>query len=159
MDIILVVLGVVCLVVGVVGSILPVLPGPSAAWLSLLLLHWTDYADFSKGFLMATAVIALLTIGLDYVIPGWGTKRFGGSKTGARGALIGVFVGLFLGPVGVVTGPFVGALIGELLYDPRDVSRAFRAAWGSFIGFLAGTGIKLILSLVFTWYFVVALIS
>jgi len=159
MDILLLILGIICLVAGIVGSVLPVLPGPSAAWLSLLLIHWTDYADFSTRFLIITAVLAVLTIGLDYVIPGWGSRRFGGSKMGEKGALLGTFAGLLMGPFGIILGPFVGAFIGEILHDRRDINRALRAAWGSFVGFLAGTGIKLILCLFFAWYFVMAVIS
>lgn len=156
MDILLLILGIICLLVGIVGSILPVLPGPSAAWFSLMLLHWTDYADFSSRFLIITAVLSMITIGLDYVIPGWGSRRFGGSKMGEKGALIGTFAGLLMGPLGIILGPFVGAFIGEMLHDRRNVSRALRAAWGSFVGFLAGTGIKLVLCLFFAWYFVMA---
>ncbi len=157
MDILFLVLGIILLLVGIAGSILPVLPGPVAAWLSLLLLHWTDYADFSNRFLIITAIITLLTIGLDYIIPGLGSRRFGGSKMGERGAMIGVFAGLFMGPLGIIAGPFVGAFLGELLNNSRDISRAVRAAIGSFIGFLAGTGIKLVLCLIFAWYFFGAL--
>ncbi len=159
MDILLLILGIIALIIGIIGSILPVLPGPSAAWFSLLLLHWTDYADFSSGFLITTAVLAILTIGLDYLIPGWGSRHFGGSKMGEKGALVGTFAGLLLGPFGIILGPFVGAFLGEMLYDRREVTRALRAAWGSFVGFLAGTGIKLILCLVFAWYFVMAVLG
>lgn len=153
------VLGVICLIVGIVGSILPVLPGPSAAWVSLLLLHWSDYAEFSLRFLVITAFLAVLTIGLDYAIPGWGSRRFGGSKMGEKGALVGVFAGLLMGPLGIISGPFIGAFVGELLYDRRQVDRALRSAWGSFVGFLAGTGIKLILCLFYAWFFIKALLG
>lgn len=157
MDILLLVLGIILLLIGIVGSILPVLPGPAAAWFSLLLIHWTDYAEFSGRFLIITAVFTVLTIALDYVIPGWGSRRFGGSKMGEKGAMIGVFAGLLMGPLGIIIGPFLGAFIGEMIHDRNNINGALRAAIGSFIGFLTGTGIKLILCLVFAWYFFGAL--
>lgn len=157
MDILLLVLGIILLLVGIAGSILPILPGPAAAWFSLLLIHWTDYAEFESRFLIITSVLTLAAIGLDYVIPAWGTRRFGGSKMGERGALIGVFAGILIGPWGIIIGPFIGAFIGEILHNRNNVDGAMRAAVGSFIGFLTGTGIKLILCLVFAWYFFRAL--
>ncbi len=155
MDIILLILGIVCLLVGIAGSILPVLPGPASAWLGLLLLHWSDFAEFGSSFLIITALLTIGVIGLDYVIPAWGSRRFGGSKLGSRGAMIGVFAGLLMGPLGIIIGPFVGAFLGEMLHNPSNINGALRAAMGSFIGFLTGTGIKLILCLVFAWYFFV----
>ena len=153
MDILLLILGIICLLVGIAGSILPVLPGPVAAWFSLLLIHWSKFAEFGTRFLLVTALLTLLTIIVDYIIPAWGTRRFGGSKMGERGAMVGVFVGLLFGPWGIIIGPFLGAFIGEMLESPSNVQGALRAASGSFFGFLMGTGIKLILCLVFAWYF------
>src|SRR5690606_41814330 len=87
----------------------------------------------------------------------WGSRRFGGSKMGEKGAMIGVFAGLLMGPFGIIIGPFLGAFIGEMIHDRSNINGALRAAIGSFIGFLTGTGIKLILCLVFAWYFFGAL--
>lgn len=97
-----------------------------------------------------TLFIALAIFILDYLIPGIGAKRFGGSKKGATGATLGLIIGLIVPiPLGFVIGAFVGALIGELIHDPKDLKRALKSAFGSFIGFLASTTMKLFTSLIF----------
>jgi len=105
-------------------------------------------------------LFALIVQILDYIVPAWGTKKFGGSKYGTWGSIIGLIAGLFflpaLGPFGIITilgGPFLGALIGEKIAG-RDSNTATRAAFGSFIGFLAGTFMKLVCSSVITVYYV-----
>ncbi|MGB3467013.1 MAG: DUF456 domain-containing protein [Cyclobacteriaceae bacterium] len=137
---------VLCLV-GVLGSFLPVLPGPPVSYLGMLSLQLQEVKPFTTKELVVWFVIIALITGLDYIIPLIGTKRFGGSKYGAWGSTIGIVVGLFLGPIGIVLGPAIGAFIGELIYQ-RDVNVALKAALGSFIGFLAGTFLKVISCLV-----------
>lgn len=173
MDIILIILGAICLLVGIIGCVAPVLPGVPLAYLGLLLLHWTERAQFSWQFLTIWAVIVVVIQVLDYFIPAWGTKKFGGTKWGVWGSTIGLFVGLFLGPMGIVIGPFVGAVLGELLYFNRHpqttqstdkienndhFNRALRAGFGSFIGLLTGTILKLICCGIMVFYFVKELI-
>jgi uncharacterized protein YqgC (DUF456 family) len=80
---------------------------------------------------------------LDYVIPAWGTKRYGGTKYGVWGSTIGVFVGMFFGAIGIIVGPLVGAIVGELI-GGKGQKEALRAGWGSFVGILCGTVLKLI---------------
>lgn len=174
MDIVLIVLGAICLLVGIIGCVAPVLPGVPLAYLGLLLLHWTERVQFSWQFLTVWAVIVVVIQLLDYFIPAWGTKKFGGTKWGVWGSTIGLFVGLFMGPMGIVIGPFVGALVGELLYFNRhpqtaqssdeieknsQFNRALRAGLGSFIGLLTGTIIKLICCGMMVFYFVKELIA
>lgn len=169
MDVLLIVLGAICLLVGIVGCVAPVLPGVPLAYLGLLLLHWTERVQFSWQFLVIWAVIVLIIQVLDYVIPAWGTKKFGGSKYGVWGSTIGLFVGLFMGPMGIVVGPFVGAVLGELFYFNRypksiqstdemgkknHLNQALRAGFGSFLGLLTGTVLKLICCGMMMFYFV-----
>jgi uncharacterized protein YqgC (DUF456 family) len=90
---------------------------------------------------------------LDYIVPVWGTKKFGGSKYGTRGATVGLIIGLFLGPLGIIIGPFIGAVVGELIFKD-DMKYALRAGFGSLLGFLTGIGLKLATSFVITFYFV-----
>ena len=152
LDIFLLIAGIVLLIVALFGCFLPVLPGPPLAFGALILLHFTSYADVSPEVLWTMAGLALLVTILDYVVPVWGTRKFGGSKAGERGAIAGVIVGLFLGPLGIILAPFFGALAGELLSGtPGD--KAFRSAIGSFIGFLLGVGLKLMVTLVIAFYF------
>lgn len=153
MDILLIVLGVVCILTGIAGCILPVIPGPPLSWLGLLLLHFTRYGQFSTNFLLVMAFLALAVTVLDYIIPVWGTKKFGGSKAGMWGATIGIFLGLFFfPPAGLIIGPFIGAIIGEVIAG-KDSTSAFKAGLGSFIGFLLSTGLKLGVSLMMAVYF------
>jgi hypothetical protein len=154
MDILLIVIGIVLLVVGLFGSIAPVLPGPPIAYVSLLLLQFTSKQPFSSIFLILMAVVVVIVTVLDYVIPTIGTKKFGGSSYGAWGCIIGTLAGLFMfPPLGVIIMPFVGAFIGEMIYD-NNFQKAFRAAFGSFLGFLSGTLMKLVICVVMIVAFV-----
>ena len=83
---------------------------------------------------------------LDYIVPVWGTKKFGGSKYGTRGATVGLIIGLFLGPVGIIIGPLIGAFVGEMIFKD-DMNYAVKAGFGSLLGFLTGIGLKLAASL------------
>lgn len=158
MDILLIVIAGLLLIVGVLGSFLPVLPGPPISWVGLLLAGFTSYIDFSTTFLIVTAGITLLLVLLDYVLPSLIVRKTGGSKFGERGAFFGAIIGIFFGPFGIILGPFVGALIGELLIDYQDFSRALKIAYSSFMGFLLGTGLKLIWCLMMIYWYVKELI-
>jgi len=150
MDLILIVLGLFLVILGIIGSVLPVLPGPITGWLGLLLLFLTSAVPINYYLLGVTFFIALLILILDYIIPGIGAKKFGGSKKGANGATLGLIIGLILPiPLGFVIGAFVGAFIGEMIHDPKDLKRAIKSAFGSFIGFLASTTMKLFVSVIF----------
>lgn len=146
MDITLAILGTALVLIGFVGSIVPIIPGPPISWTGLLLLKWTDYmstraAGYENTLWILLFFVVLVTI-LDYVVPILGTKKYGGSKRGVWGATIGVIVGLFFGPLGIIIGPFLGAYIGEITTGKKD-REALKAAWGSFVGFLLGVGLKL----------------
>ncbi|HPT01448.1 MAG TPA: DUF456 domain-containing protein [Bacteroidales bacterium] len=154
MDTVLIVIAVILLIVGIAGCILPFLPGPPLAYGSLLLLQFTSKKPFSEEFLVIWAVVTLAVVLADYYIPIWGTKKFGGTKSGVWGSTIGLVLGIFFfPPFGIIIGPFLGALIGELINN-QDSKKAFRSAFGSFIGFIAGTVMKLGISLVMGFYFI-----
>lgn len=155
MDIILLILGILLIMVGLVGSFLPIIPGPLTSWLGLLSLHYTTKVEQDWRFLGWTLAIVLVVMVLDYLIPIWGTKALGGTKAGAIGSTIGLVLGLFFPPFGIIFGPFVGALAGELSKNP-DRRLALRAAFGSFLGFLSGVALKLIISLVYLLFFATA---
>lgn len=156
MDIVLITLGALAVLIGFLGSILPLIPGPPIAWFGFLLLHFTSSVQFSTKFLIITAVITIIIALLDYFLPVKLTKKFGGSKAGERGAMIGTIIGIFLGPFGIILGPFVGAFVGEIIVAPNNTERALKVAWGSFVGFLLSTGIKLIWCLIIAWWFITA---
>ncbi|MGS2737662.1 DUF456 domain-containing protein [Sinomicrobium sp. M5D2P17] len=155
MDITLTVLGLLCMIIGIAGSVLPVLPGPPISWVGLLLLHLTKTVTLSWWFLGITLVIAVGITVLDYFIPAMGTKKFGGSKAGMWGTTIGLVVGIIAPiPLGILIGPFLGAFIGEL-FNKADSKTALRAAFGSFLGFLTGTFMKFVVTVVLFVLFIV----
>lgn len=155
MEYFILVISLLFVLAGIVGSVLPALPGPPLSWIGLLILYTTSGIVFNYWILGITFVLTLLIVILDYVIPAQGTKRFGGSKYGIWGTNIGLLVGIFAPiPLGFIIGPFAGALIGELIYDRTDSKRAWKAATGSFIGFLASTFVKLVFSVVLFGIFI-----
>jgi len=155
MDLLLIFIGFFFVILGIIGAFLPVLPGPILGWIGLLLLHLTNAIQTNWTFLVLTFLISIIVFVLDYVIPAMGTKKYGGTKYGVYGSMIGLFIGLIFGGVaGIILGPFFGALIGEYLYDSSNKDRALRAAYGSFIGFVFSTGLKFAVSLTFFVLFV-----
>lgn len=153
MDIFLVVLGLICVVVGVLGSFLPVLPGLPISWVGLLLVHLTSVVPMNFTYLSIWLVVAIVVLFLDYFIPALGTKKYGGSKYGVWGTTLGLLVGMFFPPFGFILGPFIGAYLGEM-YFKNDSKVATKAAWGSFIGFLTSTFMKFVVSLVYVGLYV-----
>ncbi|GGW35434.1 membrane protein [Arenibacter certesii] len=144
------------MVVGILGSFLPVLPGTPVSWIGLLLLHLTKAVPDDWVFLGITLGIAILVFALDYIIPVWGTKKFGGSKWGMIGTTVGLIVALIfpiLGFFGIIIWPFVGALVGELI-NKADQKTALKAAFGSFLGFLTGTFIKFMVTIIYLGLFI-----
>ena len=155
---------IVVIIIGLIGDIIPGIPGTPVSYLALLLLHWTDRISYSSSFLVITGLICAVITFLDYVVPVWGTKKFGGTKAGTRGSTIGLIVGVLvlplfgivLGPfglIGILGGPFVGAYIGEKMGGTPD-NKAWRSAFGSFIGFMAGTLMKIAYTLVIGYYII-----
>ncbi len=159
METLIIIAGIILLILGLAGSILPVLPGPVLGYAALPALMFLPEPPFTEGFLVVWGVVTALVTALDYVVPVYGTKKLGGSSWGINGSVVGVVVGfVFLGPFGLIVGPFFGAYLGELI-GGRQNRIAFRAALGSFIGFLAGTFIKIILVLIFVYYFIDGIVS
>ncbi len=153
MDFILLSIGVVLIVIGLLGCILPIIPGPPLSFVGLIMLHLTEKGDFSTNFLLIMGFLAVFVTVLDYIVPIWGTKRFGGSKAGVWGSTIGLIVGLFFfPPIGIILGPLIGAIVGESMQG-SEFKDSLRAGMGSLLGFLLGTGVKLISSGLMTWYF------
>jgi uncharacterized protein YqgC (DUF456 family) len=150
MDLLLLSIGFMFMIIGILGSFLPLLPGPSMSWLGLLLLYLTNAVAINYWIIGITLLITIVISVLDYVIPAAGTKKFGGSSYGIWGTNIGLVLGILAPiPFGFIIGPFIGAFIGELLYDYKDHGRALKAATGSFIGFLASTFIKFVICMMY----------
>lgn len=138
----IIVFAFVLIALALVGSFLPVLPGPPLAYLAMPLVHFFTPYTFSHTVLISYLILALVITVLDYAIPAWAVAKAGGSKSGSTGSLIGMMIGFFFIPaIGVFVGAFVGAMVGELRAG-RNFFEALAAGWWSFVGFLAGSLIK-----------------
>ena len=165
MNTILIVAAVFLVLLGLVGSVVPGIAGPPFSFFGLLALSFVDGIDYTWTFLLVMGIIAAFVFALDYWVPIWGTKKLGGSKAGVRGSMIGLAIGIlltFMFPIGLfiamLLGPFIGAYIGEKTAGTDD-SKALKAAFGSFVGFLLGTGVKVIFAVVCIVYVVKDLIG
>jgi len=153
------VLSILLVIVGVWGTIIPVLPG--------IALIFSGYAvwgiasglkDYGTTTLLVMGLITIFSYALDYYAGAIGAKKFGASRGGVWGSIIGAIIGfVFFNLPGLILGPFVGAIAGELLAG-RSHSDAFRAGWGAFLGFLAGSLIRvtigIVMSLLFFYYLI-----
>ena len=152
-------LATILLIVGLVGSVLPVLPGPPLSWLGLLILKFVPSVShrLSWTVIIVIGLLTLVVTILDNILPIWSTKRIGGSKKVVWGAVIGFVAGFWFGPLGIILGPFVGALIGGLI-SGLHINQALKHASGAFIGFMAGIVLKFINIGVLIYYFVKVLV-
>lgn len=146
METLLIILALVFGIVGLLGSVLPALPGAPLSYIGLLLLLPCDGADISSAALWVTAIFLAIVSVLDYIAPIWLTNLSGGGTQATRGSMAGLIAGLFFFPPwGLIIGPFIGAFIGELM-EGSSKGKALKVALMSFVGFLLTTGIKIIYS-------------
>ena len=176
LDVFLILMGILCLITGLAGCFLPVIPGPPVAYAGLLLLHFTDKVQYSATQLLLWLLIVVIVQVLDYFVPMpvsythkrqvqvldyfvpmLGSKYSGGTHWGTRGCLAGTLIGLFFMPWGIVLGSFLGAFIGEL-FGGRETRQALKSGLGSLFGFLFGTVLKCVLCGYFAWEFASALL-
>lgn len=161
MDILVSILAIVAGIIGIAGSILPGLPGTPVSWIGLLILYiWGNGTNaagdaLSVRTLIVWGVVVAVVSVIDYVVPMYFTKVTGGSKYAERGALVGLIAGIILTPVGMILGSFLGAFLFELYYTRQGVPQALKAAIGSFLGFITGTGLKTIVSVLILWKIIV----
>lgn len=152
-DIILIIIGAILILTGIVGCIVPVLPGIPLSYAGIFLLHLTSQVEFSVQYLITWVVVVIIVQVLDFYIPVWGTQRFGGGKKGIWGSAIGIIFGLFFfPPLGIILFPFLGAFVGELI-DGKEPKLALKAGFGAFIGFMAGIAMKLVVAFILAFYF------
>ncbi len=157
MDVVITIISVAVLLCSIIGCLLPVLPGPPLGYLALLILQLRSEPPFSTTFMMVWAAITVVVFLLDYVIPPLTTRKFGGSKHGMLGSTAGLILGLlFFPPFGLIVGAFVGAFLGELFHG-QNRDHALRSAVGSFVGFLTGSLLKLVVVFTMGYYLVTSL--
>lgn len=164
METLIIILAVTAGIIGIAGSILPGLPGTPFSWIGMLILYIWGTGTNGAGEPMSTqtliiwGLVVVIVSVIDYIVPMYFTKITGGSKYAERGALIGLIAGIILTPIGMIAGSFLGAFLAELLYAKKDPTSSLKAAIGSFIGFIAGTGIKTIASVLIMWQIIVYLV-
>jgi len=159
MSIVLFVFAIILGLAGIIGSIIPGLPGPPLSWAGLLLAYFSralaeSSNEITTTFLLVWLVITIAVTVLDYVIPAKFTRLAGGSKAGSWGAMIGLLAGIIFTVIGMIAGCFLGALVGELLFGKKEFSASCRSALGAFAGVMAGTGIKLITTVAMMFYII-----
>jgi len=152
---VLIVLAFILCILGIIGSIVPGMPGPPLSWIGLLciyLSHSMGGADMSLTFLLIWLGITIAVTVLDYIVPAKVTKLAGGSKAGSRGALIGMIIGIFLTPIGMIPCSLLGAFLAEMFQEDKSAADALKSALGCFLGFLIGTGMKMLVSGIMLYY-------
>lgn len=157
MDFLISILAIAAGIIGIAGSILPGLPGTPVSWIGLLILYiWGPEEMQFKTLIIWGIVVAIVSV-IDYIVPMYFTKLTGGSKYAEKGALIGLIAGIILTPVGMILGSFLGAFLYEWYYTRQGAAQALKAAIGSFLGFITGTGIKTIVAVLIMWRIIVFL--
>ena len=151
----IIVLVIILLLIGLIGCIIPALPGPPISFLGLLLLHFfTSYTIDVETLWLLAAIVSLITF-LDYWLQIYGVKKFGGGKKAINGTILGFVLGLLLfPPFGVIIGPFIGAFLGAKMEVKEDTNRAIKIAMGALAGFLGGTFLKFSVSIYITILFI-----
>lgn len=163
MNTLIIILAVLTGIIGIIGSVVPALPGPPLSWIGLLILYlWGsgtngDGEPMTLRFLAIWLGITIVVTILDYFVPAYFTRLTGGSKLAGRGAIAGLIVGMIFPPVGIILGTLLGAFLAELLFNRKSGVDSAKSAFGALLGFLFGTGIKLIASGIMMYYIIVYL--
>lgn len=154
--IIILLLALVVSLIGIIGAIVPALPGPPLSLASLVTVYFACPGTITLSCLIWVSIAVIVVTILDYIAPIILTKVGGGSKYATWGSTIGIIIGLFFMPLGLIVGPLLGAFVGEMIHG-SELSTSLKVAALSFIAFLVTTGLKLILSLVITFYTISAM--
>lgn len=157
LEVILLIVSGLLIIAGAVGSALPILPGPPLAYAGILVAHFFTYVQFSVFTIVLYGLFTAIIVVADYLIPSYWVKKTGGTQAGSRGSIIGMIVGIvFFPPLGMLLGTFLGAVIGEILVG-RDNDAALKSGVATFLGFIAGTILKLSFCLVILIHFIIRL--
>lgn len=146
---IFIIISIVLLILGMIGTFLPVLPGLLLSFCGLLIYKYGAEANLPMIWLWLFGILTAISVVLNYVIPAKTNRKYGGTKWGSIGSVVGTLVGMFFIPIpfGFLIGMFAGVFIGELMHDSSDKKKAFNSTKGAFIGFLYGTGFNLMVGL------------
>lgn len=154
--ILLYLLAAALIIIGVLGTVLPALPGTPLVFGGMLIAAWTDQFQHVGGWtLTVLGILTVLAVAIDFIAGMLGAKRVGASRLAVVGAAVGTIVGIFFGIPGLLIGPFAGALIGEL-FAGGTMRRATEVGVGAWIGFLIGSVLKLALTFMMLGVFALA---
>lgn len=140
---------IILLILGILGTFLPVLPGLLLSLCGLLIYKFGTDTPLSMAYIWIFGFLTAVSVVLNYVIPAKTNRKYGGTRWGSIGSVIGTLVGMFFIPLpfGFLIGMFAGVFIGELLHDVSDKKKAWNSTKGAFIGFLYGTAFNFIVGL------------
>ncbi len=156
MQIIGIIIASILFLLGLLGTVIPLLPGAPIIWFGMLIYGFiTNFMFLSWKFLLFQGIIVLIILLIDYISGAWGAERYGGSRASIYGSILGGFLGIFLfGPLGIVLGPFIGAILMELLKG-QSFEKSLQIGWGTIIGFFGGTLLKFVLEIIMiVWFFI-----
>ena len=157
MDLLLIIISAVLIISGIIGSFMPILPGPLTSWFGLFILNLISSIEIDSTLLIITFIIAITIFILDSLIPIYGSKYFGATKYGIIGASIGLVIGIITPiPFGILICRILGALIGELLFN-NDLKKSIKSSIGVLIGFVASSFIKFVTSIVYLMIYIIQL--
>lgn len=153
-----IVIASILMLLGLAGSILPILPGPPLSFIGLFLLALLKHFSppLTPTLVIILAIVTILVIVMDFIIPLLGAKRYGASKWGVWGSVLGMAIGIFWSPFGMLVGAFIGAVVVEWLVG-KTQREALRAGWGVVVGTVFATILRLGVSGMMTYYFILAL--
>lgn len=146
MDIALI--NIICLILlllGIIGTVLPILPGLVLSLCGLLIYKFGTDSDLSMIYIWIFGILTAISAVLNYVIPAKTNRKYGGTRWGSIGSIIGTIIGMFFPPIGFLIGMFAGVFVGELLHDSKDMDKALKSTKGALIGFIYGTGFSLVI--------------
>lgn len=148
MDIFLLIISFTLMIIGIIGSIVPVLPGPLSSWVGLFILSNVEGVEVSSKLIIICLIIAVGIFILDYILPIYTSKRFGASKYGIIGASIGIILGLFFAPFGIFIGALIGAITGEMILN-KNFKKSLKSAFGVFLGFIISGFTKSLITVIY----------
>lgn len=155
MDLVLYIAALLFVGLGLLGAIFPGIPGPALSFVGLVVAYFSSLPPVSRGSLLIYLLLCVVVSALDYFLPAFFARKFGASRSGSRGATIGMLLGFVVfPPLGIILCPLFGAVLGEMLNDRTNTERAFRVGFGTFLAFVVGTGIKFIYALWILWLLV-----
>lgn len=145
-ELILTLIAFILIIIGILGTVLPILPGILLCYAGMWIYKW-GHPDFPSVYLIIFGILTVASLILNYLIPLKTTAKYGGSSYGKIGGFLGTIIGLFFPPIGFIIGMLLGVFIGEMIHDRQDYHKALQATKGAFMGFLYGTGFNLIVGL------------